>query len=246
MLSQISFAATDLLGAPRRVGATVLVLGALAIAGAAPEATRSMTGGTSPATLSSASAGRFLLNEVAQKLSGDWDAAWRTLYPAHQRIAPRDTFVRCERATPFPAPLDSIRVVNVRPAEVRIPGVRHLVAGVAVTVAIELQWYGPRDPISFRHDFHLDPVNGRWSWLLSPSRYHLYQRHACAAKVLRSAANSNNARERRMLRTSPLRTSAAMPVPAPVPAMCRRSTVAQTTARTLLCIGETPHGRELG
>lgn len=102
------------------------------------------------------SAGRFLLAEVELKVAGEWGRAWQSLYPQHQRIAPRDVFIRCEMATPFPLPLESIHVVRVRAARVHVPGVVHAVPGAAVTVAVELRWYGPRDPITFRHTFHHD------------------------------------------------------------------------------------------
>lgn len=128
------------------------------------------------------SAGRFLLIEIRQKVTGDWARAWESLYPPHQRIAPRDTFIRCETATPFPVPLESIHVVQVRAASVRAPGARRAVPGVAVTLAVELRWYGPRDPITFRHTFHLVPVQGHWRWLLSRDRYRLYTRGACLTR----------------------------------------------------------------
>ena len=125
------------------------------------------------------SAGRFLLAEVEQKVSGDWAKAWQSLYPLHQRIAPRDSFIRCESATEFPAPLESIHVTHVRAVPVDVAGVLLPVPGVAVRVAVELRWYGPRDPITFTHTFHLVPVQGRWTWILSRDRYRLYRHDAC-------------------------------------------------------------------
>ena len=122
----------------------------------------------SRAALSPASAARFFLAEVQAKLAGDWERAWRGLYPPHQRVAPRAVFVRCEQATPFAAPLESLHVVRVRAAAVRVPGSARPVPGVAVVAAVELRWFGPRDPIVFLHTFHLVPVDGRWTWLLSP------------------------------------------------------------------------------
>jgi hypothetical protein len=147
-----------------------------------------VTATTSPTTrttarpgLSHASAARFLLSSIEDKVDGDWGRAWQSLYPLHQRIAPRDAFTRCESATPFPARMESLRVVHVRAAEVRVPGLPHALPGVAIEVEVELAWYGPRDPIVFRHTFHLVPVHGRWTWLLSPSRFRLYAHHACGA-----------------------------------------------------------------
>jgi hypothetical protein len=124
-------------------------------------------------------AGPFLLDEMRFKADGKWGLVWRSLYPAHRLVAPRATYVRCEQATPFIARLDSARVVAVRRALVRVPGATAGVPGVAVTVRISLPWYGPRDPIVFTHTFHLVPVRGHWTWLLSPQRYSLYRHDGC-------------------------------------------------------------------
>jgi hypothetical protein len=161
----------------------MLVLGSTA-AGAT---SRPVSSGTRP-VLSHASAERFFLETIEEKVRGDWDRAWRSLYPLHQRIATRDAFVRCEARTPFSAPLQALRVIDVRDAGVRVPGRPRPVPGVAVDVVVELRWYGPRDPIVFRHTFHLVPVHGRWAWLLSPSRYRLYERHACPPEHGRDTA----------------------------------------------------------
>jgi hypothetical protein len=127
-----------------------------------------------------ASARSFFVAELHEKLDGRWDAAWRSLYPPHRRVTTRDAFLRCERSLPFAAPLRSLRVVGVHRALVRVPGVARPVAGVAVETEVSLEWYGPRDPIVFRHAFHLVPVAGSWTWLLSPERYALYADGACS------------------------------------------------------------------
>lgn len=141
-----------------------------------------------PPGLSYASAAGFMLSSIEDKVDGDWGRAWHSLYPLHRRIAPRDAFIRCESATPFPARLESLHVVDVRAAAVRVPGLRHAVPGVAIRIRVELAWYGPRDPIVFRHTFHLIPVHGSWTWLLSPSRYRLYERGACSTRHVRLEA----------------------------------------------------------
>jgi hypothetical protein len=127
-----------------------------------------------------ASAVPFFLDELRDKTVGHWEAAWRTLHPLHQQVASRTDFVRCERLRPFPAPIEALHVIGVRRSPVRVPGLARPVAGVAVEVRVELRWYGPRDPIVLRHTFHLVPVHGHWTWLLSPSRYRLYLNHDCA------------------------------------------------------------------
>src|SRR5919197_4496072 len=74
--------------------------------------------GTAPTRVSTprATAAAFLVAEIEAKADGRWRAAWSTLYPLHRRVAPRETFVRCERATPLPAQLESVRVVRTAPA----------------------------------------------------------------------------------------------------------------------------------
>jgi hypothetical protein len=158
---------------PRRI---VLALGVATVAALA-------LGGSSRAAQRPPldTAAGFFLQEARDKIDGDWNAAWRTLYPLHRQVASRSEFVHCERANPFPAPLKSLRVVRVRNAPVRVPGLARPVAGVAVDVHVELVWFGPRDPIVLRHTFHLVPVHGRWTWLLSADRYRLYRAHACTA-----------------------------------------------------------------
>ena len=127
-----------------------------------------------------AAAGPFLLTEIKEMVRGEWARAWQGLYPLHQRIAPLEVFVRCESAAPFPAPLDSMHVVRVRAAAVHVAGLSRALRGAAVSVAIKLQWgYGPRDPITFGHIFHLVPAHGGWTWILSAGRYRFYRSGGC-------------------------------------------------------------------
>jgi len=128
-----------------------------------------------------ATAGPFLLESIRDKVDGRWGAAWQSLYPFHKLVASRTTFVRCESATPVPAPLESMRVVRVRRSPVHVPGLARPVAGVAVTMHVELSWYGPRDPITLQPTFHLVPVRGHWTWLLSTERYRLYLHEGCSS-----------------------------------------------------------------
>jgi hypothetical protein len=112
------------------------------------------------------------------KVDGKWGLAWQTLYPAHKVVARRSVYVECEKSTPWPAPVKSFELVGVRRASFRAPGVG-IVDGAAVAVRIAVKWYGERDPFTFTHTFHLVPVNGHWTWLLSPQRYALYRHDGC-------------------------------------------------------------------
>jgi hypothetical protein len=124
-------------------------------------------------------AGPFLVETVYEKTRGHWGTAWRTLYPAHKRVAPRRMYVRCERSTQFPAPLQHVRVLGAERGLVRVAGSTRGVPGVAVTVEVTLGWTDPREPIVFTHTFHLVPDHGRWTWVLSPTQYRDYGKDAC-------------------------------------------------------------------
>jgi hypothetical protein len=159
--------------------ATIAVAGVLIVrvghAGAHPQPMRRAT---RPAP-SLRTAGPFLVGEIDDKIHGRWGRAWHKLYPAHQDVAPLRVFVRCETETPLPAQLQSIRVVALHHSLVSVPGRRSPLPGAAVTVRVELAWYGPRDPITFDSTFHLVPLNGRWRWLLSAGRYAFYRHDGC-------------------------------------------------------------------
>ena len=129
------------------------------------------------------SAGDFLVADIRTKLAGRWEVAWRTLYPAHRRIASRWSYASCERETPFTALLRSVRVLSVRREPVEVAGLTRTLPGVAVRVRLELGWYGSRDPMVVAHTFHLVPVRGSWTWLLSPDRYRLYRAGACGMRL---------------------------------------------------------------
>jgi hypothetical protein len=137
-----------------------------------------------PAAPTLASARAFFFDELHAKIRGRWGESWRTLYPLHRHIARRDAYVRCERATPFPAALTSLEIVSVRREPVHVAGLSHTVPGVALDLRLGLGWYGPRDPLLVRHTFHLVPVHGRWTWLLSADRYELYLHDRCDRQVV--------------------------------------------------------------
>jgi len=153
--------------------AAIGVLGGATWHAGAREASRAATGPRTPPTAAAA-----LRAEIEAKAAGRWRLAWSTLYPPHQRVAARETFVRCETETPFPARLVSLRVVRTAPATVAVAGLAHTMPGVAVTVDVQLRTPGAA-PFGFRHTFHLVRAGSRWRWLLSPGRYRLYARHRC-------------------------------------------------------------------
>jgi hypothetical protein len=128
------------------------------------------------------SAGPFVLAEMYAKVQGAYARAWLTLDPDEQQLVPKALYVRCERATPFTVPFAWVRLVRVRPALVHVPDVVRPVNGAAVTIRVAFAvGYGPRDPLTIVHTFHVVVVDGTWRWLLSPGRYSAYRQHRCGA-----------------------------------------------------------------
>ena len=58
-------------------------------------------------------AGRFMTEIVRQKIDGEYAQAWESLYPAHQRVAPRDAYVACESLVPSTGSLVGVRAMRV-------------------------------------------------------------------------------------------------------------------------------------
>jgi hypothetical protein len=129
------------------------------------------------------SAGEVLVDDLRAKVAGRWNVAWQSLYPAHRRVASEPAYVSCEKTTPFPVRLGAVLVLSVRRGPVAVAGLTRTVPGVAVRVRLELDLYGSRDPIVVAHTFHLVPVGGRWTWILSPDRYRLYRSGACGIRL---------------------------------------------------------------
>jgi hypothetical protein len=163
-------------GMPRRAAIALAAFWMLATAGiTAAHAAQQTTVFPSLRT-----AGSFMLDDIRYKTDGKWGLAWQTLYPAHKFVASRSEYVSCEESTPWAAPVTQFDLVGTRRASFRIPG-GGIVDGAAVAVRLTFRMAGSRDPMSFVHTFHLVPVNGRWTWLLSPQRYALYRHDGCGS-----------------------------------------------------------------
>jgi hypothetical protein len=121
----------------------------------------------------------FVSRVVSQIVSDDYEHAWETLYPPHQRIAGSDEYVSCEMRSPVGWKLRSISVVRVQDRTLRVPGDSDTSAAKAVTLRLRLSHAGAKD--AFTHTFNAVAVGSHWTWILTPSRYELYRSDSCGA-----------------------------------------------------------------
>lgn len=121
----------------------------------------------------------FVSRIVALVVADDYGAAWGSLYPPHQLVAPRREYVDCELRSPVGASVRSIDVLRVADRSVRIPGQSERVAAKAVTLRVRIENTALQTRDAFRHTFNAVQVGSHWAWILTPSRYELYRTDAC-------------------------------------------------------------------
>ena len=121
----------------------------------------------------------FIVRTTHEKLAGRYANAWASLYPSHKLVAPRDLYVRCEARMPFPGKIVSIRALSKWREPVSIAGLARKIPGEAVRIRAIVRTPMLTAPITVTHTFHAVPVEGHWTWILSPSRFRLYSGGGC-------------------------------------------------------------------
>jgi hypothetical protein len=122
----------------------------------------------------------FVSRIVGLIVADDYAAAWRSLNPAHQEIAPQSEYVECELTTRVGSSLKSIDVVRVADRLLRIPGASQSVTAKAITLRIEIVSPALGTSETFKQTFNAVPEGSDWTWILTPSRYALYRDDACS------------------------------------------------------------------
>lgn len=121
----------------------------------------------------------FVKQTVEHIIRNEYAIVWRTLYPAHKRVAPLHEYVRCERLTPFSDTLDSIAVRRVSDRKIRIAGDARRTATKAITLRIRLLPASLGESIVVVHTVHAVAVGGCWTWILPGRRFELYRKNGC-------------------------------------------------------------------
>ena len=149
-------------------------------------------GGSSSATSAASSepvqtAGLFYSSLIREKATGQYELAWKSLHPIHQRVAPEAKYVRCENRTAFPGRLLKISVLRVKDEPVLIAGERETVPSKAVTIRVSVASPGIPRPVVVTDTYHAIAVNGHWTWILTKGNYAEYKAGHCPGVAPASA-----------------------------------------------------------
>src|SRR5262245_10228683 len=125
---------------------------------------------TLPAATAAGDPVAFVKGVVDAVVSDDYRRAWRTLHPAHQLVAPLETYVACELAEPIPGRLYSIKVLKVADTRSEVAGVGPAVASKAVRLRVTIEDMATKELAQVTTTFHAVPVHGRWRWVLPDER----------------------------------------------------------------------------
>ena len=123
----------------------------------------------------------FLRTTVAQIAANRYAEVWNTLDPVQQGLVPQSRYVRCESASPIPGRLSSLHVLRVRQEELPVAGTKGPSQTMAVTFRIVISSPTLRQSVAVVHTVHAVERDGRWAWILPPSRLALDSSPTCGA-----------------------------------------------------------------
>jgi hypothetical protein len=136
-------------------------------------------GGSSGGGTPDETPGLFMSSLIRQKATGQYELAWESLHPLHQRVAPEQTYVHCENMTVFPGRVIKVSVLRVWNEPVRIAGEKDTVASKAVTLRVAVNSPGIPRPVVVRDTYHAIAVDGHWTWILTADNFAQYKAGHC-------------------------------------------------------------------
>jgi hypothetical protein len=125
-------------------------------------------------------AGTYMKEVVKQKLGNEFDLAWQSLYPPHQRVASLDAYVACESLTEPAGTLVAINVLRTFDERISVAGEqrRLMTRAVRLRVAVASPLF-TLYPVTITQTFHAIAVKGQWKWILSREQYAYYSAGTC-------------------------------------------------------------------
>jgi hypothetical protein len=126
----------------------------------------------------------FLRATIAQIAANEYAEVWNTLDPVQQGLVPQSRYVRCESASPIPGQLSSLRVLRVRHEDTHVAGTNGASQAMAVTFRIVISSPALHQSVAVVHTVHAVERDGRWAWILPPSRLALDSSPTCGAPAI--------------------------------------------------------------
>ena len=124
-------------------------------------------------------AGVFMTHLVRTIVSNRYGEAWETLHPTHQRVAPRATYVACERLNPVVGNVAEIVVLSVDDESVSVAGESERERGKAVRIRLAMRMPQAAQVDRMTETFHAVAVDRRWRWILTDAGYAAYNAGRC-------------------------------------------------------------------
>jgi hypothetical protein len=124
-------------------------------------------------------AGKYMTGVVKLKLANEYELAWESLYPRHQRIASLEAYTACESLTPPAGNFVAIKALRTFDERIRIAGEKRKVMTRAVRVRVAVAVPTFPFPIMIDQTFHAVAVDGQWKWILSADQYEYYSEGTC-------------------------------------------------------------------
>jgi hypothetical protein len=124
-------------------------------------------------------AGKYMTGVVKLKLANEYELAWESLYPRHQRIASLEAYTACESLTPPAGNFVAIKALRTFDERIRIAGEKRKVMTRAVRVRVAVAVPTFPFPIMIDQTFHAVAIDGQWKWILSADQYEYYSEGTC-------------------------------------------------------------------
>ena len=122
---------------------------------------------------------RFMTGVVRSVVANDYETAWATLNPEHQRVAPKAEYLKCERLNPITVTLSAVRILAINDRWFAMPGRDKPVHGKEIRVRLTLANPKTEERAQSFHVFHAVRVGSRWTWILPQSAYDVYRTNSC-------------------------------------------------------------------
>jgi hypothetical protein len=118
-------------------------------------------------------AGAAVKRVIEQEYVGDYEGAWDTLHPRHQRLVSRSEYEECRRGIDVLGTLQSAQILDVTDERLNIYGLRPNTPSKAARIRITT------DESEFTATYHVVRVQDQWRWVLSDRAARGFARTDC-------------------------------------------------------------------